>query len=125
MRLPIVLLAGLVITSCASNTGPERACTLIGCDNGVEVQVVHSLGQPFSVTVRNTLGDPMYSFICQPGQPCRAFIAGQTPQDVRVTVNAPQGEVSKTFKPEYKISKPNGPDCPPDCKQATIVMNVS
>ena len=125
MKLPITLLAVIVLTGCAGNTGPERACTLIGCDNGLDLQVNSSLSQSFSVKVSTIMGQPMYSFTCQAGQPCRAFISGQTPQEVRVTVATPQGDVSKTFKPEYKISKPNGPDCPPDCKQATIVMTLS
>ena len=40
---------------------------------------------------------------------------------VRVTIRAADGtEEERSFTPEYRDERPNGPDCPPVCRQAAI-----
>ena len=116
----------LLLAGCASATEqePQQVCTLIGCSNGLAVEVNSSLQQ--SVTVNVQAGTQViHTFRCDPGQPCRAFVENQTPEEVSVHLQTPQGTVSKTFRPEYRANRPNGPDCPPDCRQATITLAVS
>jgi hypothetical protein len=118
------LVAGVLLGSCANLSEPERVCTLIGCTDGLAIEVNHSLQQSFTVNVRSGT-QTIHTFRCDPGQPCRAFVSNQTPSDVTVTVDSPQGPVSKDFQPEYRLSRPNGPDCLPECKQATIALTVT
>lgn len=125
MKLLTALCVVLVLGCSSTEEEPQVICTLIGCENGLNVQVNSSLTQSFTVTVRAGSGEQLHSFTCNPGQTCQAFVAGQTPDEVTVTLATAQGPVSKTFQPEYRLNRPNGPDCPPECKQATIVMTVS
>jgi hypothetical protein len=123
MRVFAIL--GIAVTlACAGNTEPQRVCTLIGCNDGLNVVVNSALQQDYTVTVTSG-GQTLHSFTCRPGQPCQAFVENRTPATVTVALATAMGPISKDFTPEYKISKPNGPDCPPDCKQATVTVTVS
>ncbi|HEX6064680.1 MAG TPA: hypothetical protein VFZ04_10700, partial [Longimicrobiales bacterium] len=114
----------LVAACVGANQEPERVCTLIGCNNGLAVEVNSSLQQSVTVTVQAG-AQVIHTFQCDPGQPCRAFVDNQTPDEVTVHVQTAQGTVSRTYRPEYKLNRPNGPDCPPECRQATVTVNVS
>jgi hypothetical protein len=120
-----ITIAGL-LAACASTSEPQRVCTLIGCDDGLSVEVKSSLQQSFTVNVR-TGTQTLHTFRCDPGQPCQAFVRNQTPAEVTVSIDAGGGQqpVSRTYHPEYQINRPNGPDCPPDCKQAMVSLTVS
>ena len=46
-------------------------------------------------------------------------VAG-TPQVPRVSVASAGAPVAdRTFTPQYTVSRPNGPDCEPECRQWT------
>ena len=121
----IAVWAVVVAGACVNTAGePERVCTLLGCNNGVAVEVNNSLQQSVTVTVQAG-AQVIHTFQCDPGQPCRAFVDNQTPEEVTVHVQTAQGTVSRTYRPEYKMNRPNGPDCPPECRQATVTVNVS
>ena len=123
MKLAVVVWA--VVASCANVAEePPRACTEIGCSDGLAVEVNSSLTQSITVSVRAGAQE-LHTFRCDPGQPCRAFIENQTPAEVTVVVQTAQGDVSKTYRPAYQINRPNGPGCPPDCKQATVTVALS
>jgi hypothetical protein len=129
-RIFLVALFGTVL-ACTNKTGdnenppqPTRVCTMIGCENGLAVEVNSSLQQSFTVNVR-TGSQVIHTFRCDPSQPCRAFVSNQTPAQVTVTLETTQGPVSRTFQPEYRMNRPNGPDCPPECRQATITFAVN
>jgi hypothetical protein len=121
---PQLLLA--LLAACANYTEPSRVCTEIGCEDGLAVEVNHSLQQSFTVTVRAGT-QALHTFRCDPGQACRAFVASQTPEEVTIVIDAGGGQplVSRSYRPEYRLHRPNGPDCPPECRQATVVLNVS
>lgn len=122
--IPVVL-AGL-LAGCVSTSEPPRACTLIGCENGLAIEVNHSLPQSFTVNVRVGT-QTIHAFRCDPGQRCQAFVREQTPDEVTVIIDAGGGQppVSRAYRPEYRINEPNGPDCPPACKQATVTLSAS
>jgi hypothetical protein len=101
-----------------------RACTKMGCSSGLAIEVNSKLQQSYTVTLRSGT-QIIHAFRCEPGQTCRSFAENQTPTDVTVAVQTSAGEVTKAFKPEYVIRRPNGPDCPPDCRQATVTLDVS
>ena len=122
----------LILIACTSNSTesdnpaqqPTRVCTMIGCEDGLAVEVNSSLRQSFTVNVRSG-NQVIHTFRCDPGQPCRAFVSNQTPAQVTVTLETAQGLVSRTFQPEYRMNRPNGSDCPPECRQATITVSVN
>lgn len=124
MRRIVVWALVLVAACVGANQEPERVCTLIGCNNGLAVEVSSSLQQSLTVTVQAG-AQVLHTFQCDAGQPCRAFVDNQTPEEVTVHVQTAQGTVSKTYRPEYKLNRPNGPDCPPECRQATVTVNIS
>jgi hypothetical protein len=117
-------LLAISMVACSGNqTEPVRVCTLIGCNDGLNVIVNASLQQDYTVTVSSG-AQTLHTFTCRPGQPCQAFVDNHTPAQVTVSVATAAGPVSKTFTPEYKVTKPNGPDCPPDCRQASVTVTV-
>jgi hypothetical protein len=59
---------------------------------------------------------------CAPGGPCVAFFAGRTPESATVRVIAGAQVVSRELRPDYERVQPNGPGCPPVCRQATVVV---
>jgi hypothetical protein len=103
---------------------PQQICTLIGCNDGLSVQVTSAVTQSITVTVRAN-NQVLRTFRCDPGNPCASFIENQMPASVSVTVEAPGGTVNRAYTPEYRTARPNGPNCPPACRQATITVAVS
>src|SRR5688572_27680274 len=104
----LAMLAVIATVACSGNSEPEVGCTLIGCNDGLNVVVNSTLQQDFTVTV-SAGGQTLHTFACRSGQACHAFIENQTPASVTVSVSTATGPVSKTYAPEYEISKPNGP----------------
>ena len=120
-----VMVATLMVAGCALwSKPPVRACTKVGCSSGLAVEVTNSLQQAVTVNVRSG-NQIIHTFRCEPGQPCRSFIENQTPERVVVSVQYSGGPVSKEFTPVYQMNRPNGPDCPPDCRQATVTLTVT
>ena len=120
----LVPVAAIVLVSACSSNEAEVACTMIGCENGLSIEVNGTLPFPYKVHVRAG-GETLHSFDCAANEPCTAFVANHTPREVTIAVETPQGEVSNTYVPEYRTSRPNGPNCPPECRQARIQVNVS
>ena len=118
-----VIVACLGVAGCSAVSEPH-GCTLIGCNDGLNVVVNASLQQDFTVTVSSG-GQTLQTFTCRAGQQCFGFVENQTPATVTVSLATSTGPVSKQFTPEYRINKPNGPNCPPDCRQATVTVTVT
>ncbi|HEY0674163.1 MAG TPA: hypothetical protein VGD27_17945 [Longimicrobiales bacterium] len=118
------LLSLIVVCAACSSNEVVRACTEIGCSNGLAIEVSSGLQQAITVHVRSGT-QTLHTFRCEPNQPCQAFVADQTPAQVTIVVDAPEGELSKTYQPEYRTNRPNGPDCPPECRQATVRLSVN
>ena len=121
-RLALCLI--LWLAACAGNQEPQRACTLIGCNDGLNVTVNSALQQNISVTVKSG-AQTLHTFTCSPGQPCVAFLDNQTPSNITVQVTTSAGTISRDYTPEYKVSRPNGPGCDPECRQATVTVSVN
>jgi hypothetical protein len=116
----------VAVTACASSEPDEgpRVCTMIGCSNGLSIVVNSTVQQDLTVTVLSG-EQTLHSFTCRAGQPCQTFLENQTPMNVTVRVTSSAGTVSREYAPEYRMNRPNGPDCPPECRQATVTMAVS
>jgi hypothetical protein len=119
-----LVLSAVVLMACVGNQEPQRVCTLIGCNDGLNVTVTSSLQQDISVTVKSG-AQTLHTFTCSAGQPCMAFLDNQTPANVTVQIATSAGTISRDYTPEYKVSRPNGPGCDPECRQATVTVSVN
>ena len=113
----------LVGAACGQRgTDPSAiACTEIGCSDGLAVEL-ERVGAATIELVED--GVTRHSFECSAGAACRTFVPGYTPARVEIVMR--QGDTSRrhTVQPGYTINRPNGPDCPPVCRQATVTVDV-
>lgn len=92
-------------------------CTQIACSDGLNVEL-DGFGE--EVELELTAGDDTRTVTCLPPGPCRHFIPDFAPAEVTATAFLGDREEERTFEPEYREERPNGPDCPPVCRQASI-----
>jgi hypothetical protein len=121
--LPIaVLLVGAFGSACGS-FGPSGSCTLIGC-TGLVVEVT---GAPALTPVTIVLTAPdgstrSASCTSATGGTCPMSFSDFTPASltIRVTIGTTTTEVSR--QPAYEVTRPNGPKCPPECRNARVTV---
>lgn len=102
----------------APATEMPTMCTQIGCNDGLNVELD---GFDQEVELELTAGEETRTVTCLPPGPCRHFIPDFTPAEVTATALLDDGtEEERSFTPEYREERPNGPDCPPVCRQASI-----
>lgn len=107
----------------------DKACTLIGCNDGLSVTFKGTAPDNFSLKLKAegqtelNLSCPGGSsqFTCLPG---RVLVNNYTPAQVEVTYTAGDKTVTRSFTPSYTTASPNGPDCGPSCKQATVEIEI-
>jgi hypothetical protein len=109
-------------------SGLTTVCTLLGCESGVTVHLASLPGGPFRVEVRpRGAGDAVYVFECNVGASCRqvVFFAGLITDYLVVTVKV-AGAVRDTeiTQVTYVSHRPNGPNCEPDCRTASVIAQV-
>lgn len=114
----------LLLSGCGSIFGPT-ACTLIGCESGVEVAFAQRPDAPFRIEAE-VPGHPSsrYVYECDEVSRCggRIFFADFTPDVVRIRVVTAAGTTEQIYSPQYSESRPNGPDCEPLCRTARIML---
>lgn len=116
-------LLAVLAASCANSPDPQVACTLIGCNDGLRVTVGGAV--PAQFTVRVLAGDSTLRTVeCRTGTPCDVFIENTTPEQVTVEIASTTGVVTRTATPEYTIARPNGPNCPPECRQGEVAITL-
>ena len=106
---------------CASNSqeGPV-ACTMVGCEPGLSVDVRGDRGGDVTVKVVAADGQSR-TFECEAeAATCSAFFAEYMPENVSVTVTKAQGNTVRSFNVSYANVRPNGDDCPPVCRQGHV-----
>jgi hypothetical protein len=121
-KLSIVVLS-LGLAGCSGDVY-NSACTLIGCEDGLAIDVQGAVPASYTVTLEAPDGAPRV-FECGPTRFCQPlFVAEFMPETVEVRVQAEGVDFTAEFTPTYSVSRPNGPDCPPECRQATIRVVV-
>ena len=124
-RVRLAPLFALLPTGCSTVTGN---CTLIGCTSGVRVHFAALPTEPFRVEVTTDGSDVAYVFDCTADRSrCRQeiFFPGLT--EPRLTVTVRVGSVSRqteVAKVVYQHSRPNGPNCGPECQTADVTALV-
>ena len=120
----ILMLAGAgALGGCAQSPPPSEVCTLIGCDSGLTVVV--EPGPSGEYTVRaETSGDSARTVQCTAMQPCAggAFFRDFTPERATIQVIAGGDTTVQAVAPSYETLQPNGAECPPTCRRATVTV---
>jgi hypothetical protein len=101
----------------------DGTCTLIGCESGLLVQLAQTPTGPYRIEVFSFAGGPHYVFECaNPGSCEPARFTDYTPASVTIRVTTSAGTREETAQPAYAESQPNGPNCGPTCRQATVTV---
>lgn len=129
--IPILLL--LLFAACTPAQPTVRACTEIGCSDELRIVVDGALPPTYTIDLAAPGLEPV-SLTCTNGQSseasiheCRpdgAVFRGLAPDEVTVTLTWEGGIVSDTLHPTYAEAQPNGPDCPPTCRQGTATLTM-
>lgn len=125
-KFAVVLGIVSVAAACSSqaqDTPEPVACTLIGCVNGLTLELRGNLPDTYTVTAR--AGTVVRTRECSTAQPCGQIVFEDfNPNTVTIEVTSAAGTVRREVTPEYRESRPNGPNCPPVCRQATVAVDV-
>ena len=123
---PIVM-AGVIIAAVPGCSNPfgGRACTLIGCDDGITVTFDAPPPHGTLVELDGSSGVP-WRVECGVDWNCDAgiFFSDFTPDHISVRVVTPAGEAMESFQLTYQEFQPNGDGCPPTCRTATVAMGL-
>lgn len=125
---PLVLVSALAGLAGCNSLG-LHACTLIGCQNGLTVQLSATPATPFRVELRVTspTAQPAYVYSCSSPATCTqgVFFPDFSGEHAFVTVVTDAGtRTTEISRIEYRVSRPNGPNCPPECRQATVTADT-
>ena len=121
--LAITLVLVAAFASGCGVVGPS-ACTLIGC-TGLVVEVTGAPGQtPVTVVVTAPDGSTRSSTCTSPAGTCPVSFPDFTPAHVTIRVSTGTQTTEVTRQPIYEVTRPNGPKCPPECRNAreTVVL---
>lgn len=112
----------LVGAACArAGEAPQQICTLAACESGVSVLLGSGYATPVTVEVGPVGGTPQ-RHTCEDDVACTAglFFANLSAPELQIRVMSATDTFARTVRPDYRIVHPNGPDCPPTCRQAQI-----
>jgi hypothetical protein len=118
--------AALLLSACSS-FGPDRACTLIGCSDGLTIRLASSSPSYKIEVLSEETGEPIPGriFECSGACPQQVFFNGLMAARLTIRVTTAAGSrITGISNVEYRISRPNGPGCPPECLQATVVAEL-
>lgn len=104
----------------------SRACTEIGCASGLAVQITGaSTHDSVIVQVTDAASSANVQQTCADAMQCRLVFSDFTPADVVIQVTYHQQITTSRLTPNYLVSQPNGPDCPPVCRNFTAAIPLS
>ena len=114
----------VLVAACDSGCGVvgPSACTLIGC-TGLVVEVTGAPGQTrVTVVVTAPDGSTRSSTCTSPTGTCPVSFPDFTPASVTIRVSSGTQTTEVTRQPMYDVSRPNGPSCPPECRNAHVTV---
>ena len=119
--LAITLVLVAAFGSACDVVGPS-ACTLIGC-TGLVVEVTGAPVQtPVTVAVTALDGSTRSTTCTSATGTCPVSFPDFTPASVTIRVLAGTQTTEVTRQPTYEVSRPNGPGCPPECRNARVTV---
>ena len=117
-------LAALILISLWScDLAGPRVCADSVCESGLTVELTGDPASSFTITVEAQGIEPR-TVVCSEGAACDLFFEGVTASTVRVSYQVPGMLVVREFTPQYSRVRPNGEDCPPECLDATVVLEI-
>lgn len=128
-RLPyggLAVVAVIAITSCAPRETETRACTMIGCESGVAVDLSALPSGAFSVELTPLPDGAPTLKQCTTAAACgrSLFFAGVATDSVAIRLATSAGTRTVRARAEYVTSQPNGPQCDPTCRQARVAVEI-
>jgi len=118
--------AALVALLAGCTGSLDQVCTLLACENGLTVNLTQAPAGAYSIEVFTAAAanGPHYIFQCASAANCgtTTFFAEFTPANVVVRVTTQAGTREESVTPGYQQVRPNGPNCGPECKQASITV---
>ena len=119
--LRVATLAALIASAGCDLVGP-RACTLIGC-TGLVIEVTGVPGQTaVTVVVTAPDGSTRSASCTSPTGACPVSFPDFTPASVTVRISTGTQTAEVTTQPIYEVTRPNGPGCPPECRNARVIV---
>ncbi len=119
--LAMIVGLGAALGSGCDIAGPT-ACTLIGC-TGLVVEVTGAPSQtPVTVVVTAPDGSSRSSTCTSTSGTCPASFPDFTPATITIRVSAGTQTTEVTRQPTYEVTRPNGPECPPECRNARVIV---
>lgn len=120
----ILRAAGLLLLVFAAGCDFARACTLIGCLNGLAVEFSTPPTAPYRMEVRsNSLTVNVYECtVLNQCYPNGTVFENYYPQSVTIKVITATGTASTEVTPTYVESQPNGKGCGPTCRTARVTV---
>ena len=124
MRISGIMAMALVFGACSQPPPPSQVCTLIGCESGLTVAAAPAPAGAWTVIVE--AGDTTRTVECLTQRDCAegAFFRDFTPTAATVRVIAAGDTTEQTVTPAYGTLQPNGPECPPTCRRATVTIRT-
>lgn len=114
--------AAVVLASCNPLT---QACTLIGCHDGLTVQLGTVPTGAYRVEAIAEGAAAPAVFECGAGETCpAAFFEELVAERVTVRVITSAGTRTQEFSPRYESQYPNGRRCGATCSQATVTVQL-
>ena len=119
--LAVALVFVAAFGSACEVVGPS-ACTVIGC-TGLVVEVTGAPGQtPVTVVVIAPDGSTRSTTCTSATGTCPVSFPDFTPASVTIRVVTGIQTTEATRQPMYDVTRPNGPACPPECRNARVTM---
>jgi len=127
-RNVFAILAVAAVTSGGTGCGNPfgaTACFEIGCDSGIRLTFDAPPPAGTIIELDSSSGFP-WRLECGVDWNCDfdPFFYGFTPEHVTVRVVTSTGEVTASVRPKYLKFQPNGEDCPPTCRVASIMIEL-
>jgi hypothetical protein len=119
-----LVVLGAALGGCAS--GGAGACTRIGCYSGAFFHLDGALPESYAVALY-IAGEAPRVVECAPAEECggRVFFEGVTARNVEIEITGEGGlRIRQDVTLSYTTTQPNGPDCPPICRQATARVQL-
>jgi hypothetical protein len=104
--------------------GITGACTLIGCESGLFVQITGTPAGAYRVEAIGAGSEVLHFVNCPSAEACAggAVFRDFFPESVTIRVTTAAGTTTQSVQPTYTDSQPNGPNCPPTCRQGSVTV---
>ena len=123
-----LLLGATLAAGCDTLGIGDHVCTEIGCSDGITVHLPTLPAGPYTVELVVGPGDgPSYAYNCAGGSNCQQdiFFPELVLDRIVVRVTTSLGSrLTEISNPVYVTTRPNGPDCPPECRQITVTAQL-